>query len=72
MISNFLTFDNLVAKISECRKRMTIVRHEIHLHEESGQAAEHQKRELFNLSNQLNLLQSELLNFQRNKRVRIF
>jgi len=72
MIKNFISFNNLVAKINECRKKMTIMRHEILLQEESGHDTEHQKRELFNLSNEINQLQSALRNFQRKARIFIY
>jgi hypothetical protein len=72
MIKNFISFNNLVARISECRKRMTIVRHEMLLHEESGQNSEHHKRELFNLSNQISMLQSKLHDFQKRTRLNLF
>jgi uncharacterized protein YaaN involved in tellurite resistance len=72
MIKNFISFNNLVARISECRKRMTAVRHEMLTHEESGQDSEHHKRELFNLSNQINMLQSRLQDFRKRSRVNIF
>jgi hypothetical protein len=72
MIKNFISFNNLVSRIGECRKRMTILRHAILLHEESGQNSEHHKRELFNLSNQISLLQSKLQDFHRRTRVLLF
>jgi hypothetical protein len=65
MIKNFISFNNLVARISECRRRMTVTRHEMLMHEESGEDSEHHKRNLLNLSNQINLLQSKLRNFQK-------
>jgi len=72
MNRNFIYFNNLVARISEYRKKMTILRHEMNLLKESGEEADHQKRELFNLSNQISLLQSKLQNFQRRSKVNLF
>lgn len=66
MTNNIFSFNTLVAKISDCRKRMTCLRHDILLHEESGKPAVHEKRELYNLSNQLNNLLVQLQNFRRN------
>jgi len=65
MIDNIISFNNLIARISECSKRMTSVRHEMRLKEESGKETEHQRRELFNLNNEINLLRSRLQCFQR-------
>jgi hypothetical protein len=72
MIKNFISFNNLVARISECRKKITMVRHELLLDEESGHDSDHHKRELFNLSNQISLLQSKLQDFQNKARVNLF
>jgi hypothetical protein len=69
MIKNFISFNNLVARICECRKRMTILRHEMRLDEESGEDSEHHKRELFNLSNQISQLQTKIQDFQKRARI---
>jgi hypothetical protein len=69
MIKNFISFNNLVARISECRKRMTIVRHEIRLHEESGKEADHEKQELQNLFNEISQLKAKMFDFHNKSRV---
>jgi len=66
MIKNYISFQNLIAQIRECSKRMTILRHEMGMQEESGIDSEQQKRELINLSNELSLLRSKL-DFLRGK-----
>ncbi len=72
MRPNIISFNNLIARISECRKRMTIVRREILLNEETGKNPEHQKRELFNLSNQISMLQERLQSFQNKSKLQSF
>jgi len=69
MIPNIISFNNLIARISECRKRMTVIRREIFLNEEQGKNPEHQKRELLNLNNQIEMLQNRLQNFQGRTRL---
>ncbi|MCB8999104.1 MAG: hypothetical protein H6540_03405 [Bacteroidales bacterium] len=67
MITNLTLFNSLVARIGECRKRMTIIRNEIRLHEESGKETVAFKRELLNLNRKISSLQSQLQNFKRMK-----
>lgn len=69
MATNIISFNNLIARISECRRRMTVIRREIFLSEEQGKNPEHQKRELNNLSNQVEMLQDRLRNFQSKARL---
>lgn len=72
MIKKFISFNNLVARINECRKRMTAIRHEILRDEEAGIDTGHHKRELLNLSNQIDMLQSKLQDFQKLTRVNLY
>jgi len=69
MLKKYISFNNLISRISECTRRMTVVRHEIRIKEESGQETEHQKRYLLNLNNEITLLKSKLQNFHRNSRL---
>lgn len=69
MIRNMISFNNLVAKISECRKKMTLLRNEILTQEESEEDTELNKRELFNLRNQINQLQSKLQTLSKRSKI---
>jgi hypothetical protein len=64
---NFALLNNLVKRIAECRRRMTVIRHEMLLAQESGGDTEHRKRQLHNLSTEVNSLESKIEDARRNR-----